>query len=1178
MKTTKLKALITLSKVIGGLKAQDLIARKDLATSVKQVFMADIKMSSKDGVRKASLSVVKQGENVFIRDSKVETTLVSTDYAKQSYEDFCMDYLTVTADMKTWESLNRRSLFINHEAGAVYTETTKKKSKKNGEMVEALRNLKTGKLVLKATANVVEYKFFISTAGLLKDGSAIFYRAESAVSANAILEKNIPGIISNLPESMRQDASVKFAARPGLAWTKGVEVAHFNNVIKVEGNFDNADFNGKERNTGDGAILMRASAAANMLNLSSQSEAVGMILQARFFGIYKFQVIVIADPLFKSHVELYKNERDITVYGDEAEADFIMDNNAQKAVMDVSNGFTLTLMSVGKLTTGRLNKQIVESLLVAGAETGRLEEVTKFLEDSGTEQIAGYVSRALDTDESELKMFKNTNAKGDKVAPYALDVINTLKPANPIASRIRLDDSISTMSKVIDKMGIELYCIDGSSQIYNAVVSTDIAAFIGKSVIPTGKIVVGKVTKKLSEIKKVYGNKSSEYLSYKKEFGTATMFKMPKMYYNEFYQADVLDLEELADLIENSDVPDSMKRHYEFYFANMSDATIMFPADRSVFELLAGMDIDFDKVVVVFNQYINELLNGRQENLFISSTVAEDKKKSKKVMSAFERALSKKDSSIIIDEDTPREFNTKEEGFFYDVFMVQLVGEGQIGVITFYNNKVLAILLEVLSGNDAQAKHFLKECVQSTKGIEREYKVDRNIIDPLYVDMMIAEIKEVEWSLSNIALFLSDCSRAFRLYQETAIDAGKTGIYLVAKLTVRTVIADSLLAVSVEYVANEEELEDGKVKVSKVPTIKRAEYKEKEVKFFEKQADGRFVETRDPMTTINLSDVMGRIQDKFIKTVNVEAMDVYEKNSAKLAYTDKETNQMKDELESALSTKAGAVMVNKLYMIKDLYHDAFSRYMESLNSLDFRSDSYESEVEALKDANRKQEDALANSARKVIANYNSSEFEIGALALAIGCSGKKEKAVKSGSRSRFAYKVLPEYTTAFIVGGSDIEMSGSIIKNVNPACDSIELEFVNGVAIDGSVILKERFTGIAEIISNEVVASLNMFNEVKTRQEESMLVLPLKGNEFVISEMTRDSVVAIDKTGFGFYKDENASFEKMTKHIFFDDSLVKGNEYYINDSYEASMWVKKSVAGREVSEEIECIVLSVQTV
>lgn len=1173
MNRKKIKAIISLSTILGGLRAKELIERKDLATTVKQVNMGDIKVSSKDGVKKAVLSVAKQGENMFIRNSEVKEVLVSTEFAKQSYADFCMDYVTVTADNASWIDMKNRSLFINHATGDVLIETTKTKTNKAGEEKDALLNIRTGNLVIKANTKAVEYKFFISTSSLVKEKSAIFFRASIAKSTNEILNKNIPGIIANLPKDLSQSDAVKFAARPGLAWTKGVEVATFQNVIKVEGNFDNADFNGKDRNTGDGAILVRASIIMDMFNLKSVAEAVKMILQARFFGIYKFQVIVVPDVLFEGHVKEYMATRKTTVYGDESKAEFLMDNNAQKAVIDVSKGFTLTLMSMGKFTEGRLNKQIIESLLVAGAQTGRLQEVVDFLEEAGIDQIAGIAGKALEVEPTALKMFRNRNAKGEVLAPYSLDVVNSVKPSNPIASRVRLDDSIATMAKIANKLGIELYTNSGASQIYNGVVSTDITAFIGKSIIPNGYVVVGKVTKELTRLKRVFGENSEEYLSYKEEFGTATMFKMPKMYFNEFYQAQVLDVDALVELIDSSDLPEGMKAGYKFYFENMSDATVMFPADRAVFELLAGMDIDFDKVVVVFNSLVNELLEGRQENLFISSTPVGAKKVAKKQQSSFAKALAKKNSNVITDADAPKMFNTTVEGFFYDVFMLQLEGEGQIGVITFYNNKIIALLLEVLCGNNAPAMHFLKECVVSTNGEKRAYNIDRDVIDPIYVDMMIAEMKQIEWSASNVVAFLTDCSKVFRLYQETAIDAAKTGIYLTAKLTVRTIVADSLLTIGVEYVS---ETVDGEVKSAKIPTVKRAEYEEKEVKFFEKQVDGRFIEARESMTTINLSDVMGKIQDKLIETINVEVKEAYGTNKELFAYTSLETTQMKDELDFALSSKEGRDVVNKLYLVKSLYHDVVSSYIETINSLDTSSEAYEEKFEALKEANKKQVAGLSNTARKIVANYNGSEFEIGALALAVGCSTKKDFVINSENKSRFAYNVLPEYATAFVVGGAKIKMNATVIKNVNPDCDAEEIEFVDGVAIDGSVLIKERFTGVATVCGNEVTSELNMFDAVEVKQGLSTLIIPAAGNEFVIEEMTRDSIISVSNKEMFFNANENSEFVKMNKSILFDADMNTEAEYYINDSQTVELYLNVKSAGRVVTKKVKCFALSVE--
>lgn len=51
---------------------------------------------------------------------------------------------------------------------------------------------------------------------------------------------------------------------------------------------------------------------------------------------------------------------------------------------------------------------------------------------------------------------------------------------------------------------------------------------------------------------------------------------------------------------------------------------------------------------------------------------------------------------------------------------------------------------------------------------------------------MINKMQYVIWNKENIINFLIDCSKVFRLYQETQIDGAKTGIYLVRRLTAKS--------------------------------------------------------------------------------------------------------------------------------------------------------------------------------------------------------------------------------------------------------------------------------------------------------------------------------------------------------------------------------------------------------
>lgn len=1182
-----------LEQMIDSAKAQmdadTLIQRKDMATAVKQYNMGAIDIVHTDDVKTATLGVVKQGENVFLADSYASQVMVKTENIKKSYDNFVDSYITVKGSEEVWNEIEGKNIFVNFTTGDIYVNTTATKKDKNGVERPAMLNLRSGNLNFKHSLNLnkmKEFKYLFSTSGHVKDGTAIFSNVELG-TAKDIINKYIPGMMDEAADIMDQEEAVKFAARPGLAWTKGLIIARFYNIVKVKGDFDNAIWNGKSRNTGDGAIIMRASVAMRLFNLKSQAEAVSLSLQARFYGVFKMQIIVVQDEMFKAYLEEYKAKRQIQVYGDIDKCEFIIDDNAQKAKINVDNGFLLTMMSIAKFTEGKMSKQMIESLVMAAVETGRLEELKAFLLEHATKQIVEVAKDAMNTEHKEYKMEKNRTANGDEKAPYSIDVLNALKPTNPIAAGIRMDDSVSSMAKMIDKMAIKLKNSNGSSQIYNGVVCTDIAAFIGKNIIPAGAIVVGKVTKELSRLKAKYGVDSEEYKTYKKQHSHASFFKYPKMYFNEFYKGRVLDLEELGELIDAMDITDAMKRHFKFYFANMSDATIMFPADRAVFELLAGMDIDFDKVVAVFNGFVNELLDGRQENLFISSKVVGQSPVA--AVANTNNAFDMFDNAV---EATPsiskeKTFKPKEEGFFQSVFLIQLKGEGKIGVITFYNNKVVALRSEVLIGNNVQALYFAKECIGSTKGLDRKYNVSRNIIDPAYVDLMIEEMKEVVWNNENLAAFLADCSKVFRLYQESAIDAAKTGIYLTVKLTCRTIVIDSLLRVSRKNVEEENveeievELEDGSIEKRQVvttvsvPKVVREEYKKKTIKFF-KKVGNKVVEYRKPMETKNLSDVIGKIQDQLIEVVNIKVKELYNNNQELFAYTSEEAQSMKEELTVAL--KSNKEVVKDLFVIKDLYHDVVRRYVEERQGLyakKLADDVLEAKLEVIRDAHKENVDKLANSARRVIARYNGSEYACGALALAVTTTSKAsgKYTVNKNNRSRFAYNVLPEHALAFLVGGSKINAVGTVLQTGAEEDGIVNLD--NGMTPNG-LIIKERYTGEALLENGKISAVIDMHKEIELNDKEFTVVVPAKGNEFVIEQMTRNSAIAVHDGGLVFYKDENSDAEQMKKQVFFDAELNDGDEFYINGSQVVELWMKKMKDGRAVNVQVECYMLSVE--
>ena len=787
-------ALNTLNEGVT-LSANTVIGAKHLSCSCEGYHVYKVMLNDECNAQFNKVSVVRQGENNFLRNANLTDMLIKTsDGQAKSYKNFTTDYIIVKMDNMVANAMQGRSLYVDYNTGYVTRDRYSKEDK--------------------------EYVMLMYTSSGVKKSETIWYDKSLASTNMDLINVIIPGVIDEMKKDLSLNASLKFASRPGLAWTPNVNFFGLNRVATFDGNFDNIN------NTSDGQVYMKASYAQKMFKLHNIDEACKLVIQARIHGVMKFQVIVVPDELLLEMLDNLRERGRINYLGDGNNTNMLLDSNAIKCHIKPSN-LVFSIMSIGKVTTSQTSKQLLEKVIIEAQRQNRLEEVVEYINQQGIKQVARLISDILSQDIKEVSLKDE----------YILDVLAKTNPSNPIVNAKRVEDAYQTIKNIIDGLNIEFVDEDNKATMFNTVVAGDITATFGKGLIPDDCVVIGKFSKMM--------DKNPEL---KEKYGKFIGIKYPTMFINEFASGKVLTINEMINIIHASDLPQRAKRGLTIYFRNMSDATIMFPASRDIFNTCAGMDTDFDKICVIFDKMIVDLLFNKQEVLNISSATPKDLEQIKYVSKSLARELNSLNKAI----ETNTSFNIYDNDFYGKMFCKQIETDDSIGSITKANNRTIALLSECMRGNFAPAKNFLIENLGTSKNNKLKYEVTRDIVDIAYVDDMINKMQYVIWNKENIINFLTDCSRVFRLYQETQIDGAKTGIYLERRLTAKTIKPTSCMSIEVKEVNGVTML------VRNIPEMKAIKTKH------------GYIEP------IVFEDILGGIQSKLVDVANIEFRQVIE--------------------------------------------------------------------------------------------------------------------------------------------------------------------------------------------------------------------------------------------------------------------------------------------------------------
>ena len=1027
------------------------INAKHLSCSCEGYHIYDITIADE-----IEVSVVRQGENSFLRNAQLTDMLVKTSNGvSKSYKNFTTDYIMVEMGLQTAYELSGKTLYVNHS---------------------------TGKVAKEPTEGYREYAMLMYTSSSVKKCKTIWYDKSIAKSNMDIINVVIPNVIDSMNKDLSLNASLKFASRPGLAWTPNVNFSTLDKIALFKGNFD------ANSNTADGQVYMKASYAQRIFKLHSVNEACKLVLQARIYGVMKFQVIVVPDELLIEMLNEVRKRGDINFLGDGSNTNMLLDSNAVKCHIKPSN-LVFSMMSIGKVTTSQASKQFLEKVIIEAQRQGRLEEFIEYINLQGTKQVARIISNILSQEVKEVNLNDN----------YILDVLAKTNPSNPIVNAKRVEDAYQTMKNMIDGLNIEFVDEDNKATIYNTVVAGDITATFGKGLIPEDCVVIGKFSKLM--------DKNPEL---KDKYSKMVGIKYPSMFINEYASARVLTINEMIEIIHSSDLSQKVKRGLTIYFRNMSDSTIMFPASRDIFDTCAGMDTDFDKLCVIFDKMIVDLLYGRQQVLKISSATPKDLENIKYVSKSLAEEVKMLNRAI----ETNTSFNLYDEEFYSKMYCKQIETDDSIGSITKANNRTIALLSECMRGNFAPAKNFLIENLGTSKNNKLKYEVTRDIVDIAYVDDMINKMQYVIWNKENIINFLTDCSRVFRLYQETQIDGAKTGIYLERRLTAKTIKPTSCMSIEVKEVNGVTML------VRNIPEMKAIKTKH------------GYIEP------IVFEDILGGIQSKLVDVANIEFRQVIEINKNLFAYTNKQVKEFNDLVTKLNNSKEGKKLLSSLATLKSTYTSLTADYIKSVNDCTKDGVTDEDKLHVIKETYTTNCKSIGNSIRAILNKLRTKLGSLkGAVVLAIGCTRFEDNKViiDAHSKNRFAYNCVPELVYAYLIG-KEYKVYGTILQTGKEVEGLVEL--VNGVSKNG-LIIKERYTGMVEF-KNDTVSVIKEIETIEPTNEFNLIV-PVSE----VGEIEKgDEIYRLTKNPVHF--DGNGNKKYTTKNVTkvtIDVNKNRGTEY-----------------------------------
>lgn len=1038
--------------------------------------------------------IVLQGENSFLRKFTPVVKKVVTNGVEKILDlsmNYINDLIIVNAPYEETSTWATSRLFVAND--------TLYKLFDNGKGKKVIR-LSDGSMLDNLPSNAVEYEFYLySKSGARKHECVLIKKGTVKGSLIDSISMHMYSFFDKLPNVLPLIDAIKACGRIGLSFTQNKKSEHLWTIGVYDEKFDTAD------DTLDGVIYCRKAVVEKEFNLKAGYQSLGVFFQSRMLnGLVKPQVQPRSESVFNALVEKYKNENKLTIYGPSKTPDILVDKNSLKGKFNkalTKNGVYFNHMSIAKRTNAKLSKQILLKLYAIADK----QEVDNWIMNLALTQFNKMVETIVQSRGAKPSM------------NYGMEVIGAIDPSNPAAGYKKINDLQKRYLKTINKMSFD---ING----YNLTANVDLG-------IPLGIRLLGE---------------NEVYINDKKLSGKEIIIiKYPSMGKTEYMLLKVIGKSEMIKRIQkavaNKEISKSVGSGLIEELSFYCKGAIMLPGYKKILDLLAGMDIDYDKVVVIVEEFIVNTFKKHHKEEYIKIDA--------KVKDTAKNAITFNNNKVEL-------FNKNDKNFVLNIYNRVVKSEGMIGIITMFNDIILSLLAMAKNDDLDMSKLLLKELIgkEGKDDYVSPIVTDDNkvkYVSDIEVRTSIQAMRLSKWTKNNIIAFIEDINNIYRLYQETAIDAASTGVTLILKVMIRTLKLASHFDMDIVNVAINEDGLVGVINDNKV-VINNKSYEIKNDKIF---INGEYVSIiRSSIITRNIPKIkntsvmrynfLTKKNEVVAKDVKVTVIDDYI-SLIQNAIADK-VNESYYDLVVAVSdsfgyspeiiSESGLALAalndkerSKLFLLKDIYNSLIaSKVNEDDDSEDFK-DMFKSVTES-----------LGNSIIRAFEGH-----DLGLLLLGVTTRTRKN-AVNEKSRNRMAYSLLNGHTMRALTNNSMYAVAEVVQGDDCIIGENIYFEYGVGFNKAGNtVVVDDPYTGVLEIAEdNDRLVARKLIEFPLEELNDKKYTLIIRNN--VAVSMTENSCIYIED-GVAFMDRDLTSDEpeivKLGKPLFTD---IADANYYID--------------------------------
>lgn len=1081
------------SKILNDSKSVDeLIKKKNAAFNIATISYLSLTLDKDHNDRLVSREIILSSnrENTVFDHLNITPKTIQIKGTMIDKENFTDDIITVKMSKAIFDgTFNGKDvrLGVNHKTSTIY------KINSNKNTYELNEDGEVGRLCGKYNKNnrndelkdVVAYDSLFTTSNASKQCRTYFLNSE--IDRMKFLELNCLGI-TNVIEKNYADCDGKVNVNDIASKTLRISLLFSSGRdVKID---DNTVFELKEgsyldpmcdRNS-DGVILCRESYLNLLLTVKNSA---GLAIQGRIKvdKLNKGNVISVPDVIFDFKFRQLQQSGVIDNTINSKDFNFLTDTNSSKIELSRKIN-TFTLMTAHKSTPGHLNKQIINKITYASIKCGIQEEISEYLLNCMVKSMTeSFVNIYKD---EELQLSNNYN-------PFNL--LDKASFNSPSTAYNKIYNLANNFRKTIDKLSVEI-CDNKGSLIYNTVIVGDMASILfGIKVL-----------------------KEDEFFSnVRKDKDEMAAFKNPS---NSIFEVVILKRVDATDCINrlrvelektgmNKTEISDLLREFKITLNNFKGT--MLPNNPDLFDILAGLDFDGDKIICVFCDKLVEVLKSipkvkisiKPGNKFTGGM-------SKSTNNTFMTSVNDYFNNAMKAVSNDRYLvNSKE---MFDAVTSRNLSAGLIGLINNYCEKCIAVLFGVLTEKKVtdEAVQLLKERFGTTavggnkcfktlfEGLSLKYNF---VWDSNFIYEMNNIMRESNWNdLESVILYLEMLTIAYRHDTEGAIDSANKGYTICCQNPIKSISIQSAKTIVLELDASG----TPKIKssVQKVYKVKRQELDTNS--FTMKNAKDLEIQTiayKDPTFFL--------YQEKLIDIFNNLISNEIAKRLNEFSWDEKIISKATNSIDDLLSRTftyldeddnlfeiTGSQILQDIKTIKVLFDasnsEIRSRRNEELSNGyktdEEKEDIYSSYRLVTDERNTKFRTLFVDLLKRLSKNEEKFNFltkknqkMVGAILHYVSLLDYKGD-VDNKSRNSFATVMSSNYHNLFLFNG-DILAYGNALRPIDASLIGTTVTLDRGWS--DTVKIKEDYTGEVLILSEDKVqakakikSKLNNFNSI----------------------------------------------------------------------------------------------------